>query len=50
MLRDGNVAESGTHAELIDRGGVYSELWSAQETLVGEKEGDGEEGGKGKKE
>jgi ABC transporter ATM len=27
------VAESGTHEKLIDRGGLYSELWSAQETL-----------------
>lgn len=28
VLRDGHVAEEGTHSELIDRGGVYSELWS----------------------
>jgi ATP-binding cassette subfamily B (MDR/TAP) protein 7 len=27
------VAELGTHEKLIDRGGLYSELWSAQETL-----------------
>ncbi|KAL2354268.1 ABC transporter-like protein [Cryomyces antarcticus] len=33
VLREGNVAEQGTHDKLIDRGGVYSELWSAQETL-----------------
>ncbi|KAF3011907.1 Iron-sulfur clusters transporter atm1, mitochondrial [Neopestalotiopsis sp. 37M] len=33
VLREGNVAEMGTHKELIDRGGLYSELWSAQETL-----------------
>ncbi|KAI0017079.1 P-loop containing nucleoside triphosphate hydrolase protein [Xylariomycetidae sp. FL0641] len=33
VLRDGGVAEQGTHKELIDRGGLYSELWSAQETL-----------------
>jgi ABC-type multidrug transport system ATPase subunit len=33
VLREGNVAESGTHEKLIDRGGLYSELWSAQETL-----------------
>jgi ATP-binding cassette subfamily B (MDR/TAP) protein 7 len=33
VLREGNVAESGTHEKLIDHGGLYSELWSAQETL-----------------
>jgi ABC transporter ATM len=33
VLKEGSVAEMGTHKELIDRGGLYSELWSAQETL-----------------
>ncbi|KAG7100958.1 Iron-sulfur clusters transporter ATM1 like protein [Verticillium longisporum] len=33
VLREGSVAEVGTHRELIDRGGLYAELWSAQETL-----------------
>jgi len=33
VLKDGHVAEQGTHEQLIDRGGVYSELWSAQEML-----------------
>jgi len=33
VLRDGKVAEQGTHKELIDRDGLYSQLWSAQETL-----------------
>ncbi|KAI0189123.1 iron-sulfur cluster transporter ATM1 [Xylaria flabelliformis] len=32
VLKEGKVAEQGTHKELIDRGGLYSELWSAQET------------------
>lgn len=36
VLKEGQVAESGTHRELIDTGGVYSELWSAQETLFSE--------------
>jgi len=36
VLREGHVAEQGTHDQLIDRGGVYSELWSAQETLLPE--------------
>ncbi|EOO00606.1 putative iron-sulfur clusters transporter atm1 protein [Phaeoacremonium minimum UCRPA7] len=33
VLKEGSVAEMGTHKELIDRGGLYSELWSVQETL-----------------
>ncbi|KAI1339712.1 P-loop containing nucleoside triphosphate hydrolase protein [Xylariaceae sp. FL0016] len=33
VLKEGSVAEQGTHKELIDRGGLYSELWSTQETL-----------------
>lgn len=33
VLRDGKVAESGTHHQLINTGGLYSELWSVQETL-----------------
>ncbi|KAH9991505.1 P-loop containing nucleoside triphosphate hydrolase protein [Xylariaceae sp. FL0662B] len=33
VLREGSVAEQGTHQELIERGGLYSELWSAQELL-----------------
>ncbi|KAF1816236.1 P-loop containing nucleoside triphosphate hydrolase protein [Eremomyces bilateralis CBS 781.70] len=34
VLRDGSAAESGTHEQLINTGGVYSTLWSAQETLT----------------
>jgi ABC transporter ATM len=30
VLKDGNVAEMGTHRELVDRAGVYSELWSGE--------------------
>ncbi|KAK7445037.1 iron-sulfur cluster transporter ATM1 [Colletotrichum acutatum] len=40
VLKEGNVAEMGTHRELIDRGGLYAELWSAQETLF---DADGQE-------
>ena len=29
VLRDGAIAESGTHQELLDRDGVYTELWRA---------------------
>ena len=33
VLREGEVAESGSHEQLVDRDGLYSQLWSAQETL-----------------
>jgi ATP-binding cassette subfamily B (MDR/TAP) protein 7 len=49
VLKEGNVAESGTHQVLIDRDGLYSELWSAQETMFVEKEEEGEEGKDGDK-
>lgn len=42
VLREGGVAESGTHEKLIDRNGLYSELWSAQETMFVEGETAGE--------
>ncbi|RDA93062.1 hypothetical protein CP533_0681 [Ophiocordyceps camponoti-saundersi (nom. inval.)] len=38
VLKDGSVAEMGTHRELVDRGGVYAELWNAQETMFREDE------------
>lgn len=43
VLKEGNVAEQGTHQQLIDCGGLYSELWSAQETMFAEPEGEEEE-------
>jgi ATP-binding cassette, subfamily B (MDR/TAP), member 7 len=30
VLKEGHVAEKGTHRQLIDRGGIYSELWSGE--------------------
>ncbi len=33
VLEGGYVAESGTHRELLDRGGVYARLWNAQQAL-----------------
>ena len=36
VLKDGHVAESGTHSELLAASGVYAELWHAQETSLGE--------------
>ena len=31
VLQDGHVAESGTHSSLVEAGGVYAQLWQAQE-------------------
>ncbi|KAF2724320.1 ABC transporter-like protein [Polychaeton citri CBS 116435] len=36
VLKDGQVAEQGSHERLIDSGGIYGELWSAQEMLFTE--------------
>ena len=30
VLDDGEIAERGTHEELLDRGGVYADLWQRQ--------------------
>ena len=30
VMDEGRVAETGTHAELIARGGLYAELWARQ--------------------
>ena len=30
VMESGRVVESGTHAELVERGGVYARLWSAR--------------------
>lgn len=40
VLQNGHVVESGTHNHLIEGSGVYSELWHAQETSLGEVNGD----------
>lgn len=39
VLRDGVVAEQGTHTELLDKKGLYAELWSAQEVTLGQELG-----------
>ncbi|RMJ27705.1 hypothetical protein PHISP_01419 [Aspergillus sp. HF37] len=31
VLKDGQVAESGSHRELLEKNGIYAELWNAQE-------------------
>ncbi|MCJ1398749.1 Iron-sulfur clusters transporter atm1, mitochondrial [Xylographa trunciseda] len=43
VLQGGQVAESGTHNELLDKGGLYADLWSAQETSPTEEDGEGDE-------
>lgn len=35
VLRDGQVAESGRHHDLLARNGLYASLWAAQETSLG---------------
>lgn len=35
VMDDGRTTESGTHAELLDRGGTYRRLWNAQHTTAG---------------
>lgn len=51
VLKGGEVVEQGTHRELVDRDGVYSELWSVQETMFSEDEGEkkDEQGGGARK-
>lgn len=34
VLREGGVVEMGTHKDLVDRGGVYSELWSGESLFL----------------
>ena len=34
VLQDGHVAESGTHVSLMGEGGVYAQLWHAQEEML----------------
>ncbi|KAK3313010.1 P-loop containing nucleoside triphosphate hydrolase protein [Apodospora peruviana] len=42
VLREGSVVEMGSHRELMDRAGLYAELWMAQEMLMNE-DGEGVE-------
>nr|CDP29745.1 Putative iron-sulfur clusters transporter [Podospora anserina S mat+] len=38
VLKEGSLVEQGTHKELLEKGGLYSELWSAQERWGEEEE------------
>jgi ATP-binding cassette, subfamily B (MDR/TAP), member 7 len=37
VLQAGQVAESGTHNQLLLTSGLYSELWKAQESMFDEE-------------
>jgi ATP-binding cassette, subfamily B (MDR/TAP), member 7 len=39
VLRDGQVVEQGTHNELLELNGLYSDLWNAQEVSLGQDMG-----------
>jgi ATP-binding cassette subfamily B protein len=41
VLRDGQLAEAGTHAELLARGGDYCDLWEKQSGFAFDADGDG---------
>ncbi|KAI9840707.1 MAG: Iron-sulfur clusters transporter atm1, mitochondrial [Thelocarpon superellum] len=41
VLSSGSVAESGTHPHLLEKGGVYSELWNVQESMFANEDGIG---------
>ncbi|KAI5364261.1 putative Type 1 protein exporter [Septoria linicola] len=46
VLKEGKVAEQGTHERLVDSDGIYAELWSAQEMafIEGDESGKAEDG------
>lgn len=37
VLKDGSVEESGTHTELLNKNGLYAQLWAAQEISMGQQ-------------
>ncbi|KAK9816458.1 hypothetical protein WJX72_000550 [[Myrmecia] bisecta] len=39
VMKEGEVAETGSHPELIEQGGLYAEMWSCQEAAAIDKVG-----------
>jgi len=39
VLKDGQVEEQGTHGELLEKNGLYADLWAAQEVSLGQDMG-----------
>jgi ABC-type multidrug transport system fused ATPase/permease subunit len=37
VLKDGALAEEGTHEELVSKGGVYADLWAVQSGSIGQE-------------
>jgi ABC-type transport system involved in cytochrome bd biosynthesis fused ATPase/permease subunit len=40
VMENGNVAEQGTHGELLTQNGLYSKLWNTQQVLENDGRGD----------
>lgn len=36
VLKEGQVVEQGSHSELLAQGGLYADLWAAQEVSIGQ--------------
>ena len=39
VLKDGEIEESGSHGELVEKGGLYSRMWNDYQTSVNWKVG-----------
>ena len=42
VLEEGRIVESGTHQDLLEAGGRYSDLWRNQQEREADKEGEKE--------
>lgn len=41
VLKEGQVAEKGSHRDLLEQNGIYAELWNGKRPAVGSPEGVG---------